>query len=206
MEELFEMHSKKDLPWTTQNLESSLMKLKTLLQKLFDAQQYDFDNIKLQEGKQRFLCFARNCPWFWWTKSISLVRKFFKKCTSESHSLWILMRLKFVRCFTTLFFWKCSSFCSQRKWTYIYIYIYMVELLLKRNRTVFCFPFKYHDEEFRKRSKRIFKNLKPEKHQKEEEWGLGFTSVKKIVQLHKGSIWAENAPGGGTLFLFSSSL
>ena len=39
-------------------------------------------------------------------------------------------------------------------------------------------------------------------HAEKEGVGLGLAIAKYIIELHKGKIWAENIPGGGSRFSF----
>ena len=41
---------------------------------------------------------------------------------------------------------------------------------------------------------------------KAEGMGMGLNICRSIMELHRGRIWAEPAPGGGTIFSFSLPL
>lgn len=194
MEELFETHSKKDLPLEQLKiLESSLMKLKTLLQKLFDAQQYDFDNIKLQKGKTEIPLFLQEIVRDFDGQNLSPSAKvLLKSALPKSFSMNI--DASQIRQVLHNLIRNALRFAPKGS---------TVELFVEKKPDGILFSIRDHGRGIPKKDReRIFQKFETRKTPEGRGMGLGLYICKKIVQLHKGSIWAENAPGGGTLFCF----
>lgn len=167
------------------NVEQSLLRLKKLTQNLFDVQQYDLNKISLNLEKVNIVDFIKDA--FQDCQSLTKSKKL--KCVLENPI-------------------KRQIFCKIDRQQILQVFHNVLTnatkftpeggiIVIKLERNIDSILFKIIDSGIGvkdKNKKRIFQKFQTEKLSSYTGIGLGLYICKKILDLHGGKIWVEDAP------------